>query len=212
MGQGPAVRPRKRRVGRCGKPAGEDLQVRAETERAGRKAVRRNEETGRWSRALPKSRGMGGRETAREQRAGIRNTSFGSCSPLICGDSGQPYPVGRRRRALTLRGVPSRRSPVTRHVPCYSRGIEIAHKGLLAFFERGDARRIPASLAPRIRRILSDLDAAVQPGDMKLPGYRLHPLTGDRRGQWSVRVSGNWRIVFRFEDGAAVDVTLIDYH
>ena len=91
-------------------------------------------------------------------------------------------------------------------------GIEIAHKGLLAFFERGDARRIPASLAPRIRRILSDLDAAVQPGDVKLPGYRLHPLTGDRRGQWSVRVSGNWRIVFRFEDGAAVDVTLIDYH
>ncbi len=91
-------------------------------------------------------------------------------------------------------------------------GIEIAHKGLLAFFERGDARRIPASLAPRIRRILSDLDAAVQPGDMKLPGYRLHPLTGDRRGQWSVQVSGNWRIVFRFEDGAAVGVTLIDYH
>ena len=41
---------------------------------------------------------------------------------------------------------------------------------------------------------------------------RLHPLTGDRRGQWSVRVSGNWRIVFRFEDGEAVDVTLIDYH
>ena len=91
-------------------------------------------------------------------------------------------------------------------------GIEIAHKGLLAFFERGDARRIPASLVPRIRRILSDLDAAVQPGDPRLPGYRLHPLTGDRRGQWSVRVSGNWRIVFRFEDGAAVDVTLIDYH
>ena len=84
--------------------------------------------------------------------------------------------------------------------------------GLLAFFERGDARCIPASLAPRIRRILSDLDAAVQPGDLQLPGYRLHPLTGDRRGQWSVRVSGNWRIVFRFEDGVAVAVTLIDYH
>lgn len=45
-----------------------------------------------------------------------------------------------------------------------------------------------------------------------LPGYRLHPLTGDRRGQWSVRVSGNWRIVFRFEDGVAVGVTLVDYH
>ena len=84
--------------------------------------------------------------------------------------------------------------------------------GLLAFFERGDSRRIPAALAPRIRRILSDLDAAVQPADMNLPGYHLHPLKGDRRGQWSVRVSGNWRIVFRFAGGAAVDVTLVDYH
>ena len=50
------------------------------------------------------------------------------------------------------------------------------------------------------------------PGDMDIPGYRLHPLTGDRRDQWSVRVSGNWRIVFRFVDGVAADVDLIDYH
>ena len=90
--------------------------------------------------------------------------------------------------------------------------IDIAHKALLAFFERGDARRIPASLAPRMRRILSDLEAAVQPADMNLPGYHLHPLKGERRGQWSVRVSGNWRIVFRFVDGAVADVTLVDYH
>ena len=96
-------------------------------------------------------------------------------------------------------------------VTCCSSRIDIAHKGLLAFFERGDARRIPPAMAPRIRRILSDLDAAVQPADMNLPGYRLHPLAGDRRGQWSVRVSRNWRVVFRFRDGEAVDVTLIDY-
>ena len=63
-----------------------------------------------------------------------------------------------------------------------------------------------------IRRILSDLDAALRPGDMDIPGYRLHPLTGDRRDQWSGRVSGNWRIVFRFVDGVAADVDLIDYH
>ena len=75
-----------------------------------------------------------------------------------------------------------------------------------------DGRRIPADLAPRIRRILSDLDAALRPGDMDIPGYRLHPLTGDRRDQWSVRVSGNWRIVFHFVDGVAADVDLIDYH
>ena len=47
---------------------------------------------------------------------------------------------------------------------------------------------------------------------MDIPGYRLHPLAGDRSSQWSVRVSGNWRIVFRFVDGVAVDVDLIDYH
>ena len=90
--------------------------------------------------------------------------------------------------------------------------VVIRHKGLLAFFERGDARRIPASLTPRIRRILSDLEAALRPGDMDIPGYRLHPLTSDRRDQWSVRVSGNCRIVFRFVDGVATDVDLIDYH
>ncbi len=42
--------------------------------------------------------------------------------------------------------------------------------------------------------------------------FRLHPLKGDRAGQWGVRVSGNWRVVFRFEDGEAVAVDLIDYH
>ena len=47
---------------------------------------------------------------------------------------------------------------------------------------------------------------------MDMPGLRLHPLTGNRRGQWSVRVSDNWHIVFRFEDGEAVDVDLVDYH
>ena len=90
--------------------------------------------------------------------------------------------------------------------------VVIRHKGLRAFFELGDARRIPTSLTPRIRRILSDLEAALRPGDMDIPGYRLHPLTSDRRDQWSVRVSGNWRIVFRFVDGVATDVDLIDYH
>ena len=54
-------------------------------------------------------------------------------------------------------------------------------------------------------RALHELDADA-------PGFRLHPLKGDRAGQWSVRVSGNWRVVFRFEDGEAVDVDLIDYH
>ena len=49
-------------------------------------------------------------------------------------------------------------------------------------------------------------------GGANAPGFRLHPLKGDRAGHWSVRVSGNWRVVFRFEDGEAVGVDLIDYH
>ena len=65
---------------------------------------------------------------------------------------------------------------------------------------------------PRLRRILFRLQEATHPGSADAPGFRLHPLKGDRAGQWSVRVTGNWRVVFRFEDGEAVDVDLIDCH
>ena len=71
---------------------------------------------------------------------------------------------------------------------------------------------MPQPLTRRIRRILTELAAAQSAHDMSLPGYRLHRLKGTRREQWSVRVSGNWRIVFRFVEGEAVDVDLIDYH
>jgi len=71
---------------------------------------------------------------------------------------------------------------------------------------------LPAGLVPRLRRILLRLQAAAHPGDADAPGFQLHPLKGNRAGQWSVRVSGNWRVVFRFEDNEAVAVDLIDYH
>ena len=47
---------------------------------------------------------------------------------------------------------------------------------------------------------------------MDLPGYGLHPLRGDLRGMWSISISGNWRITFRFDDGDVYDVDLVDYH
>ena len=78
--------------------------------------------------------------------------------------------------------------------------------------ERDEARGLNTAHVPRIRRVLTDLHHAVVPQDLDRPGYRLHPLKGDRRGQWGVRVTGNWRIVFRFVEGEAVDVDLIDYH
>ena len=90
--------------------------------------------------------------------------------------------------------------------------MRIRHKRLRALHERDDTVRLPAGLAPRRRRILFRLQGATHPGSADAPGFRLHPLKGNRACQWSVRVSGNWRVVFRFEDGEAVDVDLIDYH
>ena len=90
--------------------------------------------------------------------------------------------------------------------------MRIAHAGLRRLFERGDSRRLNPAHVRRIRRVLADLAVASSPTDLDQPGYRLHPLQGDRRGLWSVRVSGNWRIVFGFADGEAVNVDLIDDH
>ena len=91
--------------------------------------------------------------------------------------------------------------------------MRFAHKGLRVLFERDRAQGLPPDLVPRIRRILADLEVAQRPGDLDLPGYRLHRLRGDRAGgQWSIRVSANWRIVFRFDGTEAADVELTDYH
>lgn len=90
--------------------------------------------------------------------------------------------------------------------------MKITHAGLRRIYERDDARRVDPNHVLRIRRILAELDDAQKPQDLDWPGFRLHPLTGDLRGFWSVRVSGNWRIVFRFVDKEPVDVNLVDYH
>ncbi len=63
-----------------------------------------------------------------------------------------------------------------------------------------------------VRDILARLNASASPTDMNLPGFRLHPLKGDRVGFWAVTVRANWRVVFRFEDGHVVDVDYVDYH
>ena len=86
------------------------------------------------------------------------------------------------------------------------------HRGLKRLYMHGDRSRVRADHAERIAMALADLDAAVTPLDIDLPGYRLHPLKGKLKGSWSIAVSANWRIVFRFEDGDAYDVDLVDYH
>ncbi len=86
------------------------------------------------------------------------------------------------------------------------------HKGLARYFEQNDRRGIDAKQSSRIRRILDALDQAASPEQMNIPGWRLHPLTGNRKGLWSVSVSGNWRITFEFSGTDAVNVNLEDYH
>ncbi len=86
------------------------------------------------------------------------------------------------------------------------------HKGLKRFYLQNDARLLPASMAERIRDILTLLDAAVTIDDINRPTLRLHALKGNLKGLWAVTVQANWRIVFRFKDGDAFDVDFLDYH
>jgi len=86
------------------------------------------------------------------------------------------------------------------------------HRGLERYFVRGSRAGIQVSHAERIRLILGWLHAAEAARDMNLPGLHLHELKGKRKGTWSVRVSGNWRITFRFDGKDAVDVDYEDYH
>jgi proteic killer suppression protein len=86
------------------------------------------------------------------------------------------------------------------------------HKGLKRLFEKGEPQGIRADYVEKLENILAVLHRARAPGDMSLPGFRLHPLKGSRKGSWSVTVRANWRVVFRFQDGHACDVDLVDYH
>ena len=86
------------------------------------------------------------------------------------------------------------------------------HKGLEAFFRLGSLAGIQPAHARRLRLILTALKRAQLPTDMNAPGWRLHALHGELRGFHAVRVSGNWRVVFRFETGDAWDVDYVDYH
>ena len=86
------------------------------------------------------------------------------------------------------------------------------HKGLRRFYETGNAAGVQTAHRKRLRLQLAALDTAVTIEDMDIPGFRLHPLKGDRKGLWSISVSGNWRIAFEFRDGNAYVVNYEDYH
>jgi len=90
--------------------------------------------------------------------------------------------------------------------------ISFVHKGLERFYKTGRSSGIQAKHAKRLRLILTNLDQAESPRDMDLPGLRLHELKGNRKNIWSVSVSGNWRVTFRFIGRDAEIVNYEDYH
>ena len=86
------------------------------------------------------------------------------------------------------------------------------HRGLKRLYDKDERRRLPRDSVDKIERILARLDETNEISNMDLPGYRLHPLKGDRAEFWAVTVRANWRIIFRFENGHAHDVDFVDYH
>lgn len=90
--------------------------------------------------------------------------------------------------------------------------LNFQHKGLKLFFEKDDASRLRADHVEKIRRILYRLDEAQEIEDLNMPGWALHSLSGNYKGFWSVKVNGNWRIIFRLSNGWVCDVNYLDYH
>lgn len=90
--------------------------------------------------------------------------------------------------------------------------VSFRHKGLKRLYDSGDPRGLNPQHAGKIGLVLGVLDVAGTIDEIDIPSFRLHPLTGDLKGFWSVTVRANWRIIFRFEDANVFDVDLVDYH
>ena len=87
------------------------------------------------------------------------------------------------------------------------------HKGLKALYEDDNNRGVKQDQIKRLRALLARLEVSRTPADMDFPGLRLHPLKGEKVGFYAVDVSGNWRLVFRFDEiGDTADLDLVDYH
>ncbi|MGA7381115.1 MAG: type II toxin-antitoxin system RelE/ParE family toxin [Terriglobales bacterium] len=93
--------------------------------------------------------------------------------------------------------------------------VHFRHKGLRRLHEDGSAKGVPPAMADKLRKLLFALETAVTLEQLgRFPGWRLHPLKGDRKGSWSLTVTGNWRLVFYYDEqmNCAKDIDLIDYH
>ncbi|MDP2562838.1 type II toxin-antitoxin system RelE/ParE family toxin [Psychrobium sp. 1_MG-2023] len=86
------------------------------------------------------------------------------------------------------------------------------HKGLKKYFETGSTSGIQPKHQRKLRMQLAAIDTAQAIEDINLPGFKLHPLKGNRDGIWSITVNGNWRITFEFINGNAFILNYEDYH
>lgn len=89
---------------------------------------------------------------------------------------------------------------------------DFRHRGLQAFFESGSKAGIRPDHAGRLARQLTQLNVAIRPEQMNLPGWKFHALSGDMAGIYAVTVNANWRLTFKFEDADAILVDYQDYH
>jgi len=88
----------------------------------------------------------------------------------------------------------------------------IHHKNLRQYYEEGNGSKLPHEQLSKISRILTALDAVSSENDIVALGSGIHQLMGNLKGFWSIKISANYRIIFRFEDGDVFDVDYIDYH
>jgi toxin HigB-1 len=88
----------------------------------------------------------------------------------------------------------------------------IRHRGLEVFFTSGKTAGIQSNHVKRLRLQLAILDTAQAIADVDIPGFGLHPLKGQQKGRWSIKVNGNWRLTFEFRDGDVFVLDYEDYH
>lgn len=86
------------------------------------------------------------------------------------------------------------------------------HKGLKRFFQANDPSKLNAEHVEKIREALTALNNTAILGDLSIPGFATHPLTGDQKGRYSIKVQGGWCITFEFEAGEAKHVDYENYH
>jgi proteic killer suppression protein len=90
--------------------------------------------------------------------------------------------------------------------------LSFRHKGLELYAKKGDRSKLPQTLVRKIKLVLTRLDAISEAEEMNQPGYSFHSLKGDLKGFYAVKVSGNWRVIFKVVAENVLDVDLIDYH